>query len=198
MIQGKYVTLRVARADERKRIYEMGLSTDCLEEGAGTEYPNGLADFEAEYTQRYFDGREPAVCGGMMICAGSKTVGFIVYDQTSHEDDWVNPGIMTIDIWLDGEKNCGKGYGTDAVKALAKHLHEQYAIHTFYACIDKTNRRSIRACEKSGFVQVSDHDKPSVIERIFTSKARMSSPLFEDTYLDDDIVFMLNEYSRTE
>jgi len=192
MIQGKCVTLKVAKAEERKLIYRMGLSTDCLTEGVGGEYVNGLADFEAEYTERYFDSREPAVCGGMMIYVGNDPVGFIVYDQTSYEDDWVNPGIMTIDIWLDGEKNCGKGYGTDATKALAKYLHKQHAIHTFYAYIDKTNRRSIRACEKAGFVQVDDHDRPSVLERIFTPKA-MRSPLFEDEYLSGDTVLMLKE-----
>jgi len=191
MLQGKYVTLRPARADEREFIYEMALSTIFYE-----DVWDNLADFSDEYTDRYYDMREPAVCGGMLIYLNEAPIGFTIYDQNSYEDGWINPGVMTIsDIWMDGEQHCGKGYGSDATTALMKHLHEQYAIHTFFTHIEKTNRRSIRACEKAGYMQINDCDKPRIHERLFTPKA-MRSPLFEDTYLTDDQVLMLNEYSN--
>jgi len=182
----------MARLDERKFIYEIALSTDIY-----CDVWDSFADFEIEYTERYYDMREPTICGCMLIYLGERPIGFTIYDQNSYEDGWIQSGVMTIsDICMHGESNCGKGYGSDAAKTLMKHLHEQYAIHTFFTHINKLNPRSIRAAEKAGFVKVNDCDKPSVHERLFTPKA-MESPLFEDTYLSDDEVLMLCKYSST-
>jgi RimJ/RimL family protein N-acetyltransferase len=193
MIQGKYVTLRMASKNDRKLIYDMALSMKIYE-----DVWDSLADFEAEYTECYYDMKEPAICGCMLIYRDEQPIGFTIYDQNSYEDDWICSGVMTIsDICMFGEKNCGKGYGSDATKALMKHLNEKYAVHTFFTQILKCNPRSIRMAEKVGFVQVNDCDKSSVHERIFTPKA-MNSPLFGDTYQSDDNVLMLNEYSSTK
>jgi RimJ/RimL family protein N-acetyltransferase len=191
MIQGKYVTLRMAKTNERKLIYEMALSTELYK-----DVWDNLADFEDEYTERYYDMSEPTICGCMLIFLGERPIGFTIYDQNSYEDGWIHTGVMTIsDICMYGEGYCGKGYGSDATETLMKHLHEQYAIHTFFTHIHKWNPRSVRAAEKAGFIQVNDCDKLSIHQRIFTPKA-MSSPLFGDTYLSDDEVLMLCEYSH--
>jgi len=192
MIQEKYVTLIMARVEERKLIYEIALSSILYK-----DVWDSLTEFEDEYKERYYDTREPAICGVMLIYLGKHPIGFIIYDQNSYEDGWINSGVMTIsDICMYGEDNCGKGYGSDATKALIKHLHEKYAIHTFFTHIQKLNSRSIHAAKKAGFVQVNDCDKSTVNKRLFTLKA-MGSPMFEDTYLLDDEVLMLSEFSST-
>jgi len=190
MIQGKYVTLKMASTNERKFIYEIALSMEIY-----ADVWDSLADFEAEYTERYYDMREPTICGCMLIYHDESPVGFTIYDQNSYEDGWICSGVMTIsDLCMFGENNCGKGYGSDATKTLMKHLHEKYDINTFFVYILKCNSRSIRAAEKAGFVQVNESDKPRVHKQIFTPKA-MNSPLFEDTYLSDDKVLMLYDYN---
>jgi len=192
MIQGERVTLRPAKSEERKLIFDMAIAADYLNDDL---WANGVADFEAEYSDDYFDAKMPSICGGMMICLDNNPIGFAIYDQTSYENDWINQGVMTIsDIWLDGEQYIGKSYGSDAIKALMKHLHEQYDIHTFYSTAEIDNHRSIRAFEKSGYVQFCDSEKLKVIKHLFTQTA-IDSPLFAETYLCDDDVLMVCEYS---
>ncbi|MCL2408307.1 MAG: GNAT family N-acetyltransferase [Oscillospiraceae bacterium] len=196
MTQGKYVTLRMARADEIKLAYEMGLSTPYMKQAFEDEYTNGLEDFENEY-ERYFDSSESSLCGGMMICLGNHPIGFTTYARISYEDDWIQPGVMEIDIWMNGEENCGKGFGSDAIVTLMKYLHNKYDIHTFFGFPDKVNSRSIKACEKAGFIQVNTHEKQSALEKIFTPKC-LASLKPDDQYISEEGVLMLNEYSRTK
>jgi diamine N-acetyltransferase len=190
MIQGKRVILRMARADEIKLTYEMGLSTSLLED----VYTNGLDDYKNEY-ERYFDSEEHSLCGGVMICLDNHPVGFMTYAQISYEDDWIQPGVMEIDVWMNGEVNYGKGLGNDAIITLMEYLHNKYDIHTFFGYVEKINLRSIRACEKAGFVQIEDNEKQSVLNKIFTSKC-LNSLKPDDQYISEEHVLMLNEYSR--
>jgi RimJ/RimL family protein N-acetyltransferase len=179
-----------------KLAYEMGLSTPYMNHIFTDEYTNGLEDFENEY-ERYFDNREPSLCGGMMICLENHPVGFITYAQISYEDDWIQPGVMEIDIWMNGEDNCGKGLGSDAILTLMEYLHNEYDIHTFFGFPDSVNSRSIRVCEKVGFVKVDTRDKQRVLERLFTPKC-LASLNPDDQYISDECVLMLNEYSRSK
>ena len=165
-IQGELITLRTAKLEAQKLIYEMGLSTDymrkCFEEG----YPEGLETFKKSYTERYFDNREPYVCGGVMICLDNIPVGFISYGQISDPSykEWVyHFGTMELDIWMDGEKNCGKGYGVDAITTLSDYLHEKYNIDLFMICPARINPRAIHSYEKAGFNEVSHDEKHKVL-----------------------------------
>ena len=72
MIQGKNITLKMASTADRPLIYQMGLSTDYMRQCFAYDYPNGLASFEKDYEDRYFDNRDPAFCGAMLICAGER------------------------------------------------------------------------------------------------------------------------------
>jgi RimJ/RimL family protein N-acetyltransferase len=191
MIQGKFVTLRMARTDEIKLTYEMGLSTKLLE----GVYTNGFEEYKKEY-ERYFDDKEHSLCGGVMICLDNHPIGFITYAKISYEDDWIQPGFMEIDIWMNGEENCNKGLGSDAIITLMGYLHKKYNIHTYFGFVEKINYRSIRACEKVGFVQIDNNEKQSVLEKIFTTKC-FNSLKPDDQYISEDHVLMLNEYSRT-
>ena len=70
MIQGEYVTLRMASANDRKFIYEMALSMEVYE-----DVWDSFADFETEYTERYYDMKEPAICGCMLIYRDEHPLG---------------------------------------------------------------------------------------------------------------------------
>lgn len=99
MIQGKSITLRSARLDERKLIFYIAMKTDIL--NFSESYNSTFEEFEDDYAERYFDSKEPSVCGGMMICENNAPVGFISYCQVSFGQDGINPGIMEPRPWKD-------------------------------------------------------------------------------------------------
>lgn len=150
MIQGKIITLRTAKVEERKLIFDMGMKTNILT--YSRSYNSNLEDFLNDYNESYFDDRDSSVCGGMMICLNKISVGFISYGLIDCGENRINPLIMELDVWLDGEECCGKGMGSDAVLTLSDYLHLKYNIHTFIMCPSKTNTRAIRAYEKAGFI----------------------------------------------
>ena len=58
---------------------------------------------------------------------------------------------VEVDIWMRSEACCGKGYGTDALDALCRYLHERFGVEQFMVQSSACNPRAIRAYEKLGF-----------------------------------------------
>ena len=186
MIQGKYITLRTARVNERKLIFDMGIKTNILT--YSDTYNKNLESFMMDYEERYFDNRDPSSCGGMMICLKDTIIGFLSYDTLRN-------GIMEIDIWMDGEKHCGKGFGSDAVFTITDYLNQKYNVRTFFMCPSKMNVRAICAYKKAGFRQVSAIEKQSMIQNLFTYDEIQS--LKQDTEcFSDEFVFMIKLYDN--
>jgi diamine N-acetyltransferase len=46
---------------------------------------------------------------------------------------------------------CGRGYGSDALLALTRHLHETFGVTKFILRPSRRNTRAIRAYAKAGF-----------------------------------------------
>lgn len=78
-----------------------------------------------------------------------QTVGFIWY----YEEEDPQYRMAGIDISLDGEWH-NKGLGTDALRALAKHLFEDRGHHRIIIDPAVENRRAIHVYEKVGFKPV--------------------------------------------
>jgi Acetyltransferases, including N-acetylases of ribosomal proteins len=184
MIQGEKIVLRVATLDERKSIYDMGMKTNILR--YLDSYDDNLTEFENDYTERYFDNKAPSQCGGMIICKNSVSIGFISYGR-------INRKTMELDIWLDGELCCGKGFGPDAIVTLSDYLHLKYSISTFIMVPSRLNYRAIRAYEKSGFKQTDLETRKILVKQMFTQK--QLSEQWTD-YLDEEDVFMIKEYNE--
>jgi diamine N-acetyltransferase len=192
MIRGKLVSLRAARLDERKLIYDMGLSTDSMN---GCFYDiGGYAAFTADYGDIYYEGKAPSVCGGFVVLCGDTPVGFISYSSADGGTTYLKNGCREIDIWLYGEANCGKGYGTDAIKTLTDWLNENHGIHTFFMCPEKKNLRAVRAYGKAGFRVIGDADKRGYIERIYDAEYLAQGEIEE---ISDNHEFMVKEYGQS-
>ena len=58
---------------------------------------------------------------------------------------------MELDIWMRSESSCGKGYGTDALDALCRYLHDRFGVEQFMVQPSARNPRAIHAYEKLGF-----------------------------------------------
>jgi RimJ/RimL family protein N-acetyltransferase len=59
-----------------------------------------------------------------------------------------------LDIWLRSEKDCGQGFGTDALLTLSRYLFHHFGVQEFMVQPSARNPRAIRAYEKAGFVQL--------------------------------------------
>ncbi len=75
------------------------------------------------------------------------TVGYDLCDKEKSR--------AVLDIWLCGENHCGRGYGTDALNALCRHLFDEYGIRNFYISPSSRNKRAVAAYSKGGFRQMT-------------------------------------------
>jgi len=103
-------------------------------------------EFIRDWKSYYFDGSEPEKGRCFIILAGNKAIGQINYNEINREDNSVELDII---IAEDVDKN--KGYGTDALKTLIKHLFQNMNIQLCWIEPIAKNFRAIRAYEKAGF-----------------------------------------------
>ena len=61
------------------------------------------------------------------------------------------PGLAELDIWMRGEAYCSHGYGSDALIALTRYLHEHFDVREAILRPSERNVRAIRAYVKAGF-----------------------------------------------
>jgi RimJ/RimL family protein N-acetyltransferase len=190
-IFGKKVALRPAVISDRRYIFDIGVKIEIL--NFLGSFNNSYEKFAEDYNGIYFTGEFNEICGGVMICIEEDPVGFISYGQICFGQNGLKPGVMELDIWMDGERNCGKGLGTDAIVCLSDFLHDMYQINTFFMVPSKMNPRAIKSYRKSGFVETSANEKQKVLESIFISEY-LSSLDEDDDYLSDKNCFMVKEY----
>jgi diamine N-acetyltransferase len=128
-----------------------------------------------------------------MICIGETPIGYISYGQICFGERGLKPGVMELDIWMDGENRCGKGFGTDTIICLTDFLHCKYDINTFFMVPRKKNLRAVKSYEKSGFIKTLADEKQKVLERIFTTEY-LKSLNEDDVYLSEGNWFMVKNY----
>jgi len=56
-----------------------------------------------------------------------------------------------LDIWMNDIKNCGMGYGPDALRTLCRHLYDTQGISEFIIRPSARNQRAVKAYRKAGF-----------------------------------------------
>lgn len=67
-----------------------------------------------------------------------------------HED----PGTFCFDLFIADEDMLNKGYGTKAVRAFAKKLHDEFGAKRILIDPEAKNARAIRCYEKAGFKKI--------------------------------------------
>jgi len=151
MLKGEVVQLIPAELEERRKIYEWGNESDITKCHAGPpDYPeHPVATWEEfcnDYVEYYFNDSEPGKGRGFIIKRETEAVGFISY-ACFH----LKPFIAELDIWMSSSKECGKGYGTDAIKTLSDYLHEKIGIKQMIMRPSVKNERAIKSYMKAGF-----------------------------------------------
>jgi RimJ/RimL family protein N-acetyltransferase len=122
----------------------------------GEEIPT-YQEFLEEWKPHYFDGSKPTMGRCYTILAeGTTPIGVVSYNDFDAEAKRV-----TFDIVIGERKNLGRGYGSDALRVLMRHLFATFStLEVAIIGAHPANGRAIRAYEKAGFrrttVDVSD------------------------------------------
>ncbi|MEM8859559.1 MAG: GNAT family N-acetyltransferase [Chloroflexota bacterium] len=151
MICGTRITLRPATQNDRRDIYRWLTASDVTAAMMGPPtFPDvpipTWGEFCEDYAPHFFDRSRPHWGCSFIIEVNGKAVGHINYDGLDTERS-----IAELDIWLRSQDYCGHGYGTDAMVALMRHLHANFAVETFIVRPSRRNQRAICAYEKTGF-----------------------------------------------
>lgn len=147
MIEGEHVVLRPAAMGDRRMVYDWSHDSDIAP-------IIHLSDDSDETFQQFCDGWEECFFtdtsperGRMFIILHNDTpVGAIAYNDIDPKNR------VELDIWMNCEANCGKGFGPDAIETLCEYLSAEFGVKTFMMQPSARNPRAIRAYVKAGFV----------------------------------------------
>lgn len=152
MLKGNKVELVPATLIDRPCVYEWCFQSETTKAHSGPpDYPDKpIATYEefcADYYEEYFfTGNKPEAGRGYMITAKGRTVGFISYSSFH-----LKVSLAELDIWMNTEANCGKGFGTEALEILGEYLKKEVGISELIIAPSAKNQRAVRAYEKAGF-----------------------------------------------
>ncbi len=183
MLRGIRVILREAAEADRKKIYEWLTHSDLTPSLMGpplfTDHPIPTwEDFCADYQPHYFDGSQPRRGRCYIITADQTDIGVVCYNAVRDEN------YTDVDIWLRSESDCGKGFGPDALVALADYLHGEFAVTRIAVSPSARNHRAIAAYRKAGFQPIRREEYHVFIKP-------------EEMEYEDNVV-LVKEFTRTQ
>ena len=152
-IQGERVVLQPATPEDEPHILHWLLRSDVTPSLLGPPlFPErpvpGPDDSSQRFDPHYLDGTAPELGRCFLILVDGEPVGQVTYNDIM---GWDGRKRVELDIWMRSEACCGKGYGTDALDALCRYLHERFGVEDFMVQPSARNPRAIRAYEKVGF-----------------------------------------------
>jgi aminoglycoside 6'-N-acetyltransferase len=134
VLRGERVLLRPGRPEDAE-----GLVRIRNEPGVARRW--GSADIEEEISEGFISADD-----GFVIEVDGEVIGAIQY----HEEDEPTYRHAGMDIFLTASRH-GEGFGTEALKVLARHLFEERGHHRLTIDPAADNAAAIRAYEKVGF-----------------------------------------------
>ena len=94
-------------------------------------------------------------------------VGLLFHPDTNH---WWGEGAVELGYWI-AEEHWGKGYATEASKAIIDHAFDDLGISQIYASYRTENVRSKRVLEKLGFEYYAEMTNENYLHEFFTEVA---------------------------
>ncbi|KJF26881.1 hypothetical protein TZ02_10810 [Clostridium aceticum] len=158
------MTLEPSKSGDKRKAYEWL----CLSETAKNHM--GPPNFEdhpipswdeycEDFENYYFDGSKPQKGQLWIIKHEGEEIGAICYSSFH-----LKGRSAELDIWMPIEKNCGKGFGSEAIRLFCDYLKEKLYIDRFIIRPSKRNERAVRAYEKAGFIKIKDADKQKIVQ----------------------------------
>jgi ribosomal-protein-alanine N-acetyltransferase len=162
MLRGEKVFLKPTTSEEIPPFYAWATHPDPeVQRYYGEEIPT-LEEFLADYEPHFFDDSQPYRGRCYTILAeGKRPIGVVSYNGFDAKRKRV-----TLDIIIGNREELGRGYGSDALRTLVRHLFETFpTLETAIIAAHRQNARAIRAYRKAGFRQVEvDANDPYIIE----------------------------------
>ncbi|MGV3588087.1 MAG: GNAT family N-acetyltransferase [Adhaeribacter sp.] len=152
VIQGKRVTLRPAKPEDRRQIYQMLAQSDLTVCMLGAplfpvaEIPT-WEYFVEDYNLSFFSDLNPDYGRSFIIEVNADPIGHINYNQIDRVTNTVE-----LDIWLKSSAYCNQGYGSDAINTLCNFLNRQLYCQSIILAPPARNQAAVRAYTKCGFV----------------------------------------------
>ena len=147
IIRGKKIILRPMTVDEIPVFYKWATQSEATpfwyEDGRIPDFE----EFARDWKEYYFDGSQLEKGRCFTILLNEKPIGQVNYNDINRKNNSVE-----LDIIIPEDINKNKGYGTDALKTLAKYLFQNMDIELCWIEPIAKNPRAIRAYEKAGFI----------------------------------------------
>lgn len=143
-IFGERVVLRAIEKIDNEMLFLLVNDPDTERMLGGTSWPVSR-DEQMTWYERQKEEKNVLRC----IVASQSTdeaLGTIILSDIDTKN-----GTAEIHIKMDKEKGRGKGYGTDALKALSRYAFQELRLHCIYAHVLSTNMISKKLVEKCGF-----------------------------------------------
>lgn len=146
MLMGEKVVLRGLELYDAKELHK------CVNDWEVRRYLGMFYPFseieEEEFVKSSWERRKKGTDFIFGIC--EKENGQLIGTIGLHKVDWKNRNAeLGIAIWK--KEYWGRGYGTDAIKALLKYAFHELNLHRVYLRVYNFNKRAIRCYEKAGF-----------------------------------------------
>jgi RimJ/RimL family protein N-acetyltransferase len=143
LIQGERVFLRPFENGDAELYYRWRADADVAEL-AGLPLPMSLAQIEQRIAEKQGEGQYAYV---ICLLADARPIG----EALLFELDRLN-GSAELGIFIGDKDAWGKGYGTDAVRALVAFGFEALRLERVWLEVWTENERARRAYEKAGFI----------------------------------------------
>jgi RimJ/RimL family protein N-acetyltransferase len=145
VIRGQKIYLRAIERDDLARCHAW-MNEPELRATLAQRYPMSLAR-EADWIERVTRGQDPSeIHFAICLAVGDRHVGncgFVGIDRDNR--------IATLGILI-GEKECrGKGFGTDAIRALCRFAFEEMDLRKIRLDVHADNAAGLKAYERVGF-----------------------------------------------
>jgi RimJ/RimL family protein N-acetyltransferase len=155
LLKGNKVLLRAAEERDRRQVYAWLAHSDLTPSMMGPplfpDHPIPTWEaFCADYRPHYFDGSDPSRGRCFVIAVEDSDLGVVCYNTIDRSN-----GRTDVDIWLRADSDCGKGYGSDALRTLGDYLHAHFGITQLVVSPSARNLRAIAAYAKAGFTQIA-------------------------------------------
>lgn len=150
MLRGLRTKLREATEVDRRNVYEWLAHSDLTPSMMGPpQFPDHAVatweEFCRDYLPYYFDGSKPNEGRCFIIVANKNDVGVVCYNALRGNK------ATDVDIWLRSEADCGKGFGSDALRTLSDYLNKKFGVTQIAVSPSARNHRAIAAYKKAGF-----------------------------------------------
>lgn len=144
MIQGEKVILRAIERSDVPKLWEWTQDHEIMRFRDYPTPPSSLVEAEKEYDDNL---GQPSEHLHFAVCTlDGELIGEISLRYVDHRT-----GSAEFTIAIGNKEYWGRGYGSDATRALARFAFDQYNLHRITLYVHAFNERAIRAYEKSGF-----------------------------------------------